>query len=209
MATRAQNKKSSSTRSSSRGNGGNSDRSAFSWGSAGAMAGAAIGGAALAIAANLGRKLMVQSPIATDHWYESLALEHDQALATFDKMLATDNTETGKRSALLLKLAHALDRHAYSEEHVIYPALREANDVSVAETLETEHGEVKEFLFRLKHMKADDASWIDTVREFRAAVAAHARMEEDEVFPRLRSQINETLDKQLTAELAKASFMMA
>jgi hemerythrin superfamily protein len=200
----------SATRStSSRSRNSSSDRSAFNWGSAGALAGAAAGGAMLAIAANLGRKFVAQSFIATDHWADSLAAEHKQALATFDKMLATDNNETWKRTMLLGKLAHALDRHAYSEEHVIYPALRESDSISDAETLETEHGEVKEFLYRLKHMDADDPSWTDTVREFRDAVEAHAQMEEEEVFPRLRSEIDEELDDRLTAELAKASFMMA
>jgi len=204
MATRT-NTRSTSSRSRSSG----SSRSAFNWGSAGALAGAAAGGAMLAIAANLGRKFLVQSPIATDHWAKSLAAEHEQALATFDKMLATDDSETFKRTMLLGKLAHALDRHAYSEEHVIYPALRESDSISDAETLETEHGEVKEFLYRLKHMDAGDPAWLDTVREFRSAVEAHARMEEDEVFPRLRSEIDDELDDRLTEELAKASFMMA
>ncbi|HVH48259.1 MAG TPA: hemerythrin domain-containing protein, partial [Sphingomicrobium sp.] len=102
-----------------------------------------------------------------------------------------------------------LDRHAYSEEHVIYPALREANDTADAATLETEHGEVKEFLFRLKGMDASDPAWIDTVREFRDSVAAHAQMEEEEVFPRLKGEIDDALDSKLTKELAKASFMMA
>lgn len=163
----------------------------------------------LAVAANLGRKFMTQSLIASDHWAESLAAEHKLALATFDKMLATDESETFKRTMLFGKLAHMLDRHAYAEEHVIYPALRESDSISDAETLETEHGEAKEFLYRLKHMDSDDPAWIDTVREFRTAVEAHARMEEDEVFPRLRSEIDEETDDRLTAELAKASFMMA
>jgi hemerythrin superfamily protein len=58
-------------------------------------------------------------------------------------------------------------------------------------------------------MDADDPAWLDTIREFRTAVEAHARMEEDEVFPRLRSEIDDEMDDRLTAELAKASFMMA
>ena len=206
MATRTSNR---STSSRSRSSSGSSNRSAFNWGSAGTIAGAAAVGAMLAIAANVGRKFLAQSFIATDHWADSLAKEHKQALAVFDRMLATDETETFKRTMLLGKLTHALDRHAYSEEHVIYPALRESDSISDAETLETEHGEVKEFLFRLKHMDADDPAWIDTVREFRTAVEAHARMEEDEVFPRLRSEIDEETNDMLTAELAKASFMMA
>lgn len=205
------NRKSSSSSHASRKNGGRSSgqRSAFDWSSAGAIAGVAAGGAMLAIAANLGRKFIAQSPIATDHWAESLALEHDETLAIFDKMLATDDSQSFKRTMLLGKLAHGLDRHAYSEEHVIYPALRESNEVSDAELLETDHGEVKEFLFRLKHMATDDPAWIETVREFRTAIEAHARMEEEEIFPRLRESLSEETDKMLTAELAKASFMMA
>ena len=80
-----------------------------------------------------------------------------------------------QRKMLLMKLGYALDKHAYAEEHVVYPALREANETADAEELETEHGEVKEFLYRLHHMELDDPDWIDTVREFREAVEAHAR----------------------------------
>jgi hemerythrin superfamily protein len=124
-------------------------------------------------------------------------------------MLATDDSQTMRRKMLLSKLGHALDRHAYAEEHVVYPALREANDTSDAEHLETEHGEVKTFLFRLHNMAVDDPAWISTVREFRDSVSAHARMEEEEIFPRLRSEIGDELDAKLTREVAKASFMMA
>ena len=92
---------------------------------------------------------------------------------------------------------------------MVYPALREANETADAEELETEHGQVKEFLYRLGHMAADDPAWIDTVREFRAAVEAHARMEEDQVFPRLRDGIDEDLDARITREVKKAEFMMS
>lgn len=213
MATRSGNStrstKSTSRSGTSRTRQPRSEKGAFDWGNTGVIAGAAIGGAALAFAANLGRKLLVQSPIATDHWAKSLAAEHEQVLAMFDKMLATEPSQKFQRSMLLTKLAHALDRHAYAEEHVVYPALRESNDVADAETLETEHGEVKEFLYRLKNMEADDPRWIDTVREFRASVAAHAKMEEEQVFPQLESELSEELDARLTKEVAKASFMMA
>jgi hemerythrin superfamily protein len=201
MATRSANRGSSSRSSS--------NRSAFRWGT-GAIAGAAIGGAALAVAANLGRKMMSQAFVSGHgDWAESLAQEHDAVLALFDKMLATDETQTMQRKMLLMKLSYALDKHAYAEEHVVYPALREANDIADAEELETDHGQVKEFLYRLNHFAADDPAWLDTVREFRAAVEEHARMEEDEVFPRLRSEIDDELDARLTKEVRKAEFMMA
>lgn len=209
MASRTRESRQKSSSDDRRNSRGASQRSAFDWPSAGTVVGAAAGGAMLAIAANLGLKLLAQSPISTDHWAEGLALEHHETLAIFDEMLATDDSQTFKRAMLLRKLAHGINRHAYSEENVIYPALRESNDISEAEHLETDHGEVKEFLFRLKHMKADDPSWVNTVREFRTAVETHARIEEEEIFPRLRSSLTEEKDAMLTAELAKASFMMA
>src|SRR5687768_10057768 len=186
MATRSANR-SSTTRNRNRSTGStrsnSSEQSAFRWGSTGAIAGAALGGAALAVAANLGRKFLSQAFTGgRGNWAESLAEEHDAVLALFDKMLATDDTQTTQRKLLLMKLGYALDKHAYAEEHVVYPALREANETADAEELETEHGQVKEFLYRLGHMPSDDPAWIETVREFRTAVEAHAKMEEEQVF---------------------------
>ena len=209
MATRRANRSSASqSRSSNRNN--PSGNSAFRWGSTGAIAGAALGGAALAIAANLGRKFLSQA-MSNSHgnWAESIAAEHDAVLALFDKMLATDESQTVQRKMLLMKLGYALDKHAYAEEHVVYPALREANETADAEGLENEHGHVKEFLYRLSHLAADDPAWIDTVQEFRTAVAAHARMEEEQIFPRLRGEIDEELDARITKEVKRAEFMMA
>ncbi|MDV3258409.1 MAG: hemerythrin domain-containing protein [Sphingomonas sp.] len=213
MATRTANRSSSSRSrsSSSSSNGSRSNgQSAFRWGSTGAIAGAALGGAALAIAANMGRKFLSQAMVSGHgDWAESLAEEHRSVLALFDRMLETDETQTMQRKMLLMKVGYAIDKHSYAEEHVIYPALREANDKADAAALENDHGEVKEFIYRLNHMSADDPAWIDTVREFRAAVEAHARMEEDQIFPRLKSEIGEELDARLTKEVKKAEFMMA
>jgi hemerythrin superfamily protein len=213
MATRSANRSNTTrTRSrSSRSSRSTSDeRSAFRWGSTSAIAGAALGGAALALAANLGRKFLTQAfTSGGGNWAESLAAEHDSVLLLFDRMLETDETQTMQRKMLLMKLGYALDKHAYAEEHVVYPALREANERSDAEALETEHGEVKEFLYRLNHMAADDPAWTETVREFRASVEAHARMEEEQVFPRLRGEIDDELDARITKEVKKAEFMMA
>jgi hemerythrin superfamily protein len=208
MAARSANRSNSSQSRSNRSNR-SSERSAFRWGT-GAIAGAALGGAALAVAANLGRKFLTQSLSASQgDWTESLAAEHEAVLALFDKMLATDETQTIQRRMLLMKVGHALDKHAYAEEHVIYPALREANETMDAQELETEHGEVKEFLYRLQHMEFDDPEWIDTIRQFRSSVEAHAKMEEEQVFPRLRAEIDEQLNERLTKEVNRAGFMMA
>ena len=197
------------TRNESRSNN-RSDKSAFTWGSPGAIAGAALGGAAFAIAANLGRKFAVQAVSAVKgNWAASLAAEHKIVLTLFDKALATDDSQTKTRRFLLMQIGHALDKHAYAEEHVVYPALREENDKADADQLELDHGEVKTFLYRLGNMAADAPEWLATMREFRESVAAHAKLEEDVIFPRLRASISDTLDARITHEVNAAGFMMA
>ena len=187
-------------------------RSAFSFGSngTGALVSAAIGGAALAIAANLGRKFFTQgkSAMAGD-WDEVLSAEHDMALATFDKMLATDPSQTIKRTMLLKKLGHALDKHAHEEENVVYPALRQADDKYDADLLEGEHGYVKTYLYELDQMGTDAPNWLEKVREFRSMVEKHARMEEDEVFPRLKAEMTDEQNAKITRLVNKDGFMMA
>ena len=184
--------------------------SAVGGASGSALFSAAVAGAALAITANLGRKLAVQAFSARKGtWVESLAEEHKMVLALFDKALETSNTDSKKRALLLMQIGHALDKHSFAEEHVIYPALREANERTEAEQLENDHGEVKTFLFRLHNMDTSAPEWLTTVREFRESVATHAAMEEEEVFPRLQAQIGEKLNARLTSEVNKAGFFMA
>ena len=218
MATRTQSRSSNRTSNRSASERGKSsqsrssnNRSAFSWGDgAGPVIGAALAGAAIGFAANYGRKMLMQGmeSMAGD-WDEILAAEHDMALAIFDKMLATDETQTFKRKMLLTKLTHALDKHAHQEEMVVYPALREAGIRVEADQLEVEHGEVKTFLYSLQEMGPDAPNWLETVREFRAAVSRHAHMEEEEVFPRFKQDLSEEQDARITSLVNRDGFWMA
>src|SRR5437868_31960 len=114
MVTRTQNRQSNRS-SSNRSSDGDSDRSAFSWGdNAGPLIGAALAGAAVGFFANYGRKLLMQGmEAAAGDWDEILAAEHDEVLALLDKALATDSSQTFKRKMLLMKITHALDKHAH------------------------------------------------------------------------------------------------
>jgi len=208
MATRTQNRSSSGTRAS-RSTSGN--RSAFSWGDgAGPMLGAALAGLAVGFAANYGRKAIMQGMESTaGDWDEILATEHELALAIFDKMLATDDTQSFKRKMLLMQLTHALDKHAHQEEMVIYPALREAGVKVEADQLEVEHGEVKTFLYELNGMASDSASWLEKVRDFRSLISRHAHMEEEEVFPRFKQELGEEANNRITSLVNRDGFWMA
>jgi hemerythrin superfamily protein len=222
MATRTQSRSSSGTRSNdrsssksgnenSRTRSSSGERSAFSWGdNAGPLLGAALAGAAIGFAANYGRKFMMQGlEAAGGDWDQILAAEHEMALGIFDKMLATDETQTWKRSMLLMKLAHALDKHAHQEEMVVYPALREANQATDADHLEGEHGYIKTFIYELKNMGSDAPNWLEKVREFRALVAEHAHMEEEQVFPAFKQSMSTEQNAKITSLVNADGFWMA
>ena len=226
MATRTQSRSSSGTRSSSRESsrssgaegrtsGNRSERSAFSWGTqgngnAGPILGAALAGMAIGFAANYGRKFLMQGMESTaGDWDDILAAEHEMTLAIFDKMLATDESQTWKRSMLLMKLTHALDKHAHQEEMVVYPALREANLAVDADHLEGEHGYIKTYIYELKNMGPSSPNWLEKVREFRALVSKHAHMEEEEVFPSFKRDLTEEQNKKITGMVNADGFWMA
>lgn len=188
------------------------DRSAFSWASdhAGALTGAAMAGAGLAIAAYFGRKLAVQGMEArAGDWEMMLKKDHDEILRIFDDMLASDSSQTWKRGALVMKLAHKLDKHAYEEETVVYPALRDDNDSRQADELDVEHGHVKTFLFEIKQMDSDAPNWIEKVRAFRELISEHVRMEEEQVFPAFKQDLSEDENARITKMVNKAGFTMA
>jgi hemerythrin superfamily protein len=205
MATRTQSR--TSNRSTSR----ESSRSAFSFGeNAGPIIAAGLAGAALGFAANYGRKFLMQSmEAAAGDWDEILAAEHDMALAIFDRMLATDETQTFKRKMLMMKLTHALDKHAHEEEMVVYPALREANEAADADHLESEHGYIKTFIYELNEMGPDAPNWLEKVREFRQLVSEHAHMEEEEVFPRFKQELGEEQNARITSLVNRDGFWMS
>lgn len=209
MASKTESKQGKSNTKKS---GGSNGSSAFSWGSGntGVLVGAAMAGAAVGIAANVGRKLMIQmTGAAAGDWMDALKAEHRATLAIFDKIEATDDDQTMMRSHLLMKLKYALTKHAHEEEAVIYPALRQANSAHDADALNSEHGYVKTYLYELETMRNDSPDWLARVRDFRAMIEEHIRMEEEEVFPAFRATMSEEQNAKLTAQMNKEGFKMA
>jgi hemerythrin superfamily protein len=187
--------------------------SAFSWGgggSAGVLAGAALAGAAIGIAANVGRKLFVQfAGAASGDWFDALKAEHQLTRGIFDKIEATDDSQGMVRSVLLMKLKYALAKHANEEENVVYPALREANMAHDADALNGEHGYVKTYLYELETIANTSPEWLARVRDFRTMIEEHMRMEEEEVFPAFRKLLSEEQNARLTSMMNKEGFKMA
>jgi len=215
MATRTENRaenrdRTRSTKSTNRASG---EQSAFSFGSsnnAAPLLGALAAGAAIGIGANWARKFLMQQSeaMAAGDWDQVLAAEHKATLATFDVLLATDDSSTGKRALLVKKLSYALEKHSHTEEAVVYPALRLANDAADADHLEHEHGYIKTFLYELDNMPKDSPEFLVRVREFRDLVAEHAKMEEEQVFPGFKGDLSEAQNKKINKLLNKEGMKM-
>jgi hemerythrin-like domain-containing protein len=213
MANKAESKNKSG---SGRGNGneGNNggDGGGFGLGSGntGILVGAAMAGAAVGIAANVGRKLFVQfTSGATGDWFDALKTEHAMTLAIFDKIEATDDSQGITRGNLLMKLKYALDKHAHQEENVIYPALRQANSAHDADALTSEHGYVKTYLYELETLPNTSPEWLARVRDFRAMIEEHMKMEENEVFPAFQKMLTPEQNARITSLMNKEGFKVA
>jgi len=174
------------------------------------MLGVAAAGLAAGLVANLGRKAAVQAPSAlAGDWFEALKGEHKAALALFDLMQATSDKQTTRRSLLLMQLKHALGKHAFTEENVVYPALRDAGEPGDADTLNHEHGYVKQHLYDLDNMAKDAAEFLPLVAKFRGELESHIREEEGAIFPALHAKLSEEQNHAVTRAANKEGFKIA
>ncbi|AUW57312.1 hemerythrin [Sphingobium sp. SCG-1] len=166
-----------------------------------------VGAAAIA---NIGRKLAVQSPttLAGD-WFDGLVAEHRMVMKVFDALEATESSSTAKRQLFLTQITHALSKHAFEEENVIYTALRNAGRVEDADKLNNDHGYVKQYLADLNAMKKDDPDFLPKVTAFRRHLESHIREEEDELFPALRSHLDAAANSALTRKMNVQGLLLA
>jgi hemerythrin superfamily protein len=185
-------------------------RSSRLGGTTGAVLGAAAAGLAAGLVANLGRKAAVQAPsVMAGDWFEALKAEHKAALALLDQMAKAGPEQPAKRAMLLMQLKHALGKHAFTEENVIYPALREWGDKADADHLAHDQGYHKQFLYELDMMDKASPEWLAKVMDFRADLDAHIREEEDKIFPQMHAALGEEKNRTLTQAANKEGFKLA
>jgi hemerythrin superfamily protein len=179
------------------------------FGGTGMVLGAAAAGVVAGVVANLGRKALVQAPSAlAGDWLEALKAEHKAALALFDAIQATNDDQSVRRSVLLTQLKHALGKHAFTEESVIYPELRDHGEAGDADELNKEHGYVKQYLYDLDNLDNSSPSFLQKIAAFRADLEDHIRDEETRIFPSLHARLGDK-NKAVTAAANKEGFKLA
>jgi hemerythrin-like domain-containing protein len=170
----------------------------------------AAAGVATGILANLLRKAAVQAPTAmAGNWDTALAAEHSAALKIFDLLEKTSSHATGRRSFLLMQLKHAISKHAFQEENVVYAMMRDQGLTDAADHLNHEHGYVKQYFFDLTEMSKDDPAWLPKLKEFRGMIEKHMREEENDLFPKLRNQLSDEQNTHITIAMNKEGLKLA
>lgn len=170
----------------------------------------AVGGVAAGLLANLARKAAVQAPSAlAGNWDKALAAEHAAALKIFDLLEKTTEEDPVKRASLLAQLKHAVGKHAWQEENVIYTMMRDHGLTEAADHLNHEHGYVKQYFFELSEMPKMDPAWLPKLGEFRTLIEKHMEEEERDIFPRLRGQLSEAQNNHVTAVMNKEGLRLA
>jgi hemerythrin superfamily protein len=156
----------------------------------------------LGIAANPTRKAVLQTAeAATGDWYDILKAEHRGVEKAFDALLETKPHETRRRQILLTQIAHALNKHAVTEENVIYPALRK-HDAEAAKELGSEHLDIKADLSALQYdLEKDEPAWAGKAERLRDLIVEHARDEEERIFPPFRESLTDEENASLNRRL--------
>lgn len=111
-----------------------------------------------------------------------LTQDHDEVA----KLLQQCQSEGEKKSAkeTFKKVAREIAVHSKLEETLLYPRLKEFDELSeqIDESYE-EHGEIEDLLEEMAELSPGDEEWISNLVELIDTVEHHVEEEEQEVFP--------------------------
>lgn len=179
-------------------------------GSLARLAGAAAVGFFVGAGALGVRKLAMQATtgVAGD-WFAALKADHALVDKLFAVLLETRDNETARRHLLISKIAYALAKHQFEEEHVIYPALRNGGPAETPKHLDSEHFDMKTLMHELMETPRDDPRWIKKARSLHKLIREHVREEEEIVFPAMRGRLSRAENARLTRAMHREGLKLA
>jgi hemerythrin superfamily protein len=126
-----------------------------------------------------------------------LTKDHDEMREMFTVLRGGVQGEQQEQT--VRQLTVEVIRHAVAEEAQLYPLLRKVfpNGNEVADHEIEEHSEVEELLKKLEKLEPSDAEYQPTLNKVMDDLEHHARDEETNVFPELRSKLPESELKEL------------
>jgi iron-sulfur cluster repair protein YtfE (RIC family) len=115
---------------------------------------------------------------------EILTQDHGDALRLIEQLEGVRNDEPGNQDAFA-QLDSALLLLMREEDEIYYPALAEYEEFAerIDENI-NEHETVKQNLDQMRDLSVTDETFQSLLTETKAALEAHMKTEEDDVFPR-------------------------
>jgi len=138
---------------------------------------------------------------------ELLTADHNEVRRLFEQFRQAHEAEDVDRMRELTKQIFAeLEDHTRIEEEIFYPAVREADEEELGETVDEgvqEHHVVKVLMREIESVSGDD-TFQAKMQVLIENVEHHAEEEETEMFPDLRQRMSQERLEELGAELQAA-----
>lgn len=119
-----------------------------------------------------------------------LTADHTLMLELIDEILAS--ADPAERRDLADRLIAEVMRHAVAEEMHVYPAIEKhlPDGAEVVEQDKKEHDELVDVMKQMEHLDAGTPAFLEQVRQMQSLLQQHARDEETDQFPKLRTHIS-------------------
>ena len=133
--------------------------------------------------------------------FELLKQDHEKVAGIFEQLEPTTERAEKTREELFARLKTVLDLHAYLEETILYPPLKQIDETrEIALEAVEEHRVVKQFLKELDAMPVTSEQWTAKLTVLKENVEHHVEEEEGEMFKQARAALTREQIDNLTAK---------
>jgi hemerythrin superfamily protein len=134
---------------------------------------------------------------------ELLTADHNRVRGLFTRFKAAEGENDAQAARLAAKIFEELEIHTKIEEEIFYPAITKLSDEIhelVTEGVE-EHHVVDTLMAEVKVLSPSEEQWAAKVKVLIENVEHHAEEEEEEMFPKIRSAMNDDARSELGQRL--------
>jgi hemerythrin superfamily protein len=133
-----------------------------------------------------------------------LTNDHHEVRGLFEKFKAAQEAEdTDQMSSVATTIFEELEVHTTIEEEIFYPAVHDGSE-ELAETVDEgiqEHHVVDVLMNECRDLQAGDDDWVAKITVLIENVEHHADEEEQELFPEVRKELDESRLEELGTQM--------
>ncbi|MEG4321042.1 MULTISPECIES: hemerythrin domain-containing protein [unclassified Microcoleus] len=131
---------------------------------------------------------------------EIISMDHRKVDTIFMEIEKTEDPQ--KLQEFFGQLYKDLSVHAEAEEQIVYPAVR--SYFSDTQQLYDEQAEMKQMLAHIKALNPSSSDFKGQIQQLKAAVQAHVKEEENDMFPQIRRNLSEAQMEQMATQFKEA-----